>query len=159
MCLASDVFTVLFSPRFREGQELLEGAARGTPSRIDIHDDDPDAMTLLCRLLHHKYELDSEPLPDITQLEELAILTDKYNCAELLIIRHATNDWLMRLVRRNNLRASANLLALSYYFKSHAAFRFITKRLFRDWRSSFENLNNCLELKSLEVPNYVISEP
>lgn len=80
LSLASKVFRALFSPRYSEGQAIREASSED--KEIALEDDDPYALTTLCRVLHYAAKLDiAEKLCDnINYFYKVAILADKYDC-------------------------------------------------------------------------------
>ncbi|OTA07737.1 hypothetical protein A9Z42_0086490 [Trichoderma parareesei] len=79
LSLASPVFSKLFGPNFREGQEIR----RGDCTCISLEEDDPKAMGLILSVLHYKcaqVPLAMEP----KELATLAMHADKYDCNEAL---------------------------------------------------------------------------
>ena len=79
LSLASPVFKALCKPGFTEGNTI----AMGGTSRINLPEDDTDAMTAFCRVTHFRRHSNDETTP-ITLLENLAIVTDKYDCASAM---------------------------------------------------------------------------
>ena len=79
LSLASPVFATLLGPKFLEGNYIR----RGDSPIIELHDDDPAAIALVCNILHYRY--DSVPTqPEAEQLGQIAILCDKYDCSKPL---------------------------------------------------------------------------
>ena len=77
LSLASPVFAALLGPKFLEGNDIR----RGVCPVIELHDDDPAAITLICNTLHYRY--DSVPTHlEAEQLGQIAILCDKYDCSK-----------------------------------------------------------------------------
>jgi hypothetical protein len=77
LSLASPVFAALLGPKFLEGNNIR----RGVCPVIELHDDDPAAITLICNILHYRY--DSVPTQlEAEQLGQIAILCDKYDCSK-----------------------------------------------------------------------------
>lgn len=79
LALASPMFAIMFGPHFREGGALRGRTASSRPCRIELHEDDPYAMDLLFRVLHHRVAdmpLRLEP----AALAALAVQADKYDC-------------------------------------------------------------------------------
>ena len=75
----SPVFRAMFVPGFSEGSQL----SVSSPSRINLPDDDTEAMTILCRAIYHGlgYAFDSfEP----RMLFFATRLADKYGCLKVL---------------------------------------------------------------------------
>jgi hypothetical protein len=75
MVLVSPYFASLLGPNFCE--------SRATELRLE--DDDPASMIILCKLLHHKFDLD-RPLPS-AHLLGLAVVADKYDCLTAIHLR------------------------------------------------------------------------
>lgn len=77
LSLASSVFKALFGRNFVEGQFDIDNARL-----IELHDDDLEALDIMCCLLHH------EPAPPspigIEHLEKMAIIVDKYDCVRAM---------------------------------------------------------------------------
>ncbi|ETS86243.1 hypothetical protein PFICI_00071 [Pestalotiopsis fici W106-1] len=79
LCLASDYFVAMFNSRFAEGRRLQEEAC----PTITLEEDDPNAMHIILRLLHHQHhniELQMDP----ELLASVAIHCDKYQCHQTL---------------------------------------------------------------------------
>ena len=73
LSLASPVFKALCTPGFAEGNTI----AMGGVSCIHLPEDDTDAMIAFCSVTHFRPYSNDAP---ITLLENLAIITDKYDC-------------------------------------------------------------------------------
>ncbi len=83
----SKVFGAMLGPHFREGT-----AASGTqPKEILLPEDDAEAMTVLCQVIHHKYHDIPYCLKPQAVLEA-ARAADKYDC--LALLKHAKTRWL-----------------------------------------------------------------
>ena len=85
LSLASPVFAAMLSPRFAEGQTLEDNKGLvDSTTTIDLPDDDPMAMSLLCKILHFKEDAAQQTSypPDI--LMGLAVICDKYNMSRAL---------------------------------------------------------------------------
>ena len=79
LSLTSPVFAALLGPKFLEGNDIR----RGVCPVVELHDDDPAAITLICNILHYRY--DSVPTHlEAEQLGQIAILCDKYDCSKPL---------------------------------------------------------------------------
>jgi hypothetical protein len=77
LSLASPVFAALLGPKFLEGNRIRHGVS----PTIELHDDDPTAVALICNILHYRY--DSVPTKlEAKQLGQIAILCDKYDCSK-----------------------------------------------------------------------------
>lgn len=84
----SPVFKAMLGPRFKEGNAL---ATAKSAIEIPLLDDDTDAMTIVCSVLHLAYG----KVPDTLELEKLlkvAALVDKYDCA--MAFRPSAYRWL-----------------------------------------------------------------
>ncbi|KAE8844230.1 hypothetical protein HRS9122_05333 [Pyrenophora teres f. teres] len=77
LSLASPVFDAMFNGNFTEGQ----GLSSASPKKVALPDDDPESMTLFCKLVHMQTtELEYGISFDL--LADLAIVCDKYRCTE-----------------------------------------------------------------------------
>ncbi|KAL6883053.1 hypothetical protein HDV57DRAFT_470701 [Trichoderma longibrachiatum] len=113
LSLASPVFSKLFGPNFKEGQEIR----RGDHPRISLEDDDPKAMGLILSILHHKSSqvpLKMEP----EALATLAIHCDKYDCNEAL--RPWAAGWCSNSEDVNAVEDLGFMLLAAYMFRSPA---------------------------------------
>ena len=94
LSLAPPVFKALFGPKFAEGQFVIDNARL-----IELQDDDPETLDIMCRLFHH------EPAPPspigIERLEKMAIIADKFDCVramhywaklEIMAVRQNTKE-------------------------------------------------------------------
>ena len=79
LCVVSPVFKTFLLGRFVEGQSTRSS---NEIRQVELHDDDTEALSLMCGLLHHT------PLPanriNIDRLEKLAFVVDKYDCERAL---------------------------------------------------------------------------
>lgn len=95
LTLASPVFTILLTGW---GKEAADFAAKKTSSEtytIDLPEDDADAASLLFQILHLKPTAPSDR-PSPSSLEQLAFISDKYQCFGALRYCGAIwiRDWL-----------------------------------------------------------------
>lgn len=85
LCLASPVFKVMLTGNFREAREFRNATKQGQSERyvIELPEDDATATTTLMNLLHLNF---GDVREDVTasQMEQLAYLCDKYQCAHVL---------------------------------------------------------------------------
>src|SRR5947207_6521081 len=80
LALASPVFNRMFNSQFNEG--ISNRSTSGNPSLISLSEDDAEALTLLCKVIHH--QMDDVPRnPSLTCLKNLAIICDKYDCISI----------------------------------------------------------------------------
>lgn len=81
LSLASPVWKAMFSSRFAEGNEILKGVLRGDKLyTIKLPDDNPDGVKNTLTILHYRPDLAPDEYTP-SMLEEVAIVTDKYDCA------------------------------------------------------------------------------
>jgi hypothetical protein len=77
LSLASPVFEAMFNENFAEGQDL----SVTSPKRVELPEDEPYALQLLCLITH----LQTDDIPDsvpVSQLADFAIVCDKYQCTK-----------------------------------------------------------------------------
>lgn len=77
LALVSPVFEAMLKPNFKEGVAFQMG--NGTPLTIPLPEDDMEALTVFCKVIHHRFHELSQP-PDPRCLENLAFILDKYQC-------------------------------------------------------------------------------
>jgi hypothetical protein len=91
LSLASPVFKAMLSSRFKEGIELAEEKASSKPYTLNLPDDNAEATTILCRILHFNMnDVPEKPTP--VCLEDLAFLCDKYRCINAM--KYCGSIWL-----------------------------------------------------------------
>ena len=85
LCLASSVFRAMLgvNAHFTEGNALRNRDARSPPVDVTLGDDDPKALALLLRVVHHQYAWIPKTLSD-DHLYEIAIVCDKYDMRQIL---------------------------------------------------------------------------
>lgn len=76
LCIASKPFAKMLGPNFKEGQ--IDKASNRR--EISLPDDKSSAMEILCNILHHRHQ--ASFLPKATDVYDLAILADKYDCIQ-----------------------------------------------------------------------------
>ncbi|KAL8826154.1 MAG: hypothetical protein Q9191_003978 [Dirinaria sp. TL-2023a] len=70
----------MLGPNFEEGSRRASASA---PASIRLPEDNAAAMEIFCRAIHYQINDISEPVTP-TQLENLAVLCDKYDCVRAL---------------------------------------------------------------------------
>jgi hypothetical protein len=93
LSVASPVFKAMLNGRFLEGIELSKAKTSAEPylAQLPLPEDDAEAMTLLCKLLH--FDIDDIPeRPNPQSLENLAFACDKYGCISPL--RYSGGTWI-----------------------------------------------------------------
>ena len=79
LSLVSSVIAALFGPKYSEG---MASANASSVRKIELPDDDPDAMTLVCYALHHHRSALQDITPELR--EKVAVLCNKYDLASVL---------------------------------------------------------------------------
>ena len=79
LSLASPVFAALFSPKYSEGNAL---SISTDMHQIQLPDDDPEALGLVCCALHHRQIAPHRII--VEKLGKVAAVCDKYDLAEAL---------------------------------------------------------------------------
>lgn len=132
LSLASKVFLTMFSLPFKEGTGL---ASSVEPYSVSLPEDDPDAMTILCKLLHFQFSSFTQT-PSSTQLRELASAAHKYDCVAAISVM--TTKWLSDTQFHMDVDGDVydnrggfpdeDLLEASYLLKNHESFKVVTKQ-------------------------------
>jgi hypothetical protein len=129
--LASPVFAVMFSPKFKEGSNLNSSH----PCKVTLPEDHPEAMTLLCNCLH--FRVDHIPRDvELSVLKTLAILCDKYDAARA--ISPWSILWLQRWETTEYEDCFEGLLAIIYALDCAEAFTKISRKAILDQVGSFD---------------------
>ncbi len=88
LSLGSPVFKAMLGPQFREGNVPRSPS---NPLNLELPEDQPQALVVLCWLLHHtKKEMNTEH--DGALLVELVRLADKYDCVH--VVWRSCREWL-----------------------------------------------------------------
>lgn len=133
LSLASPVFAAMLGPRFREGQRTEAGAL----DPISLPDDDAEAMTALCQILHFSY--DALPArPSLPLFKDLAVLCDKYDCVAPL--RFVAETWLVMCEASASIEDLEVLLFVSFVFGRAQRFTGLSGRLVREFSGNLEHL-------------------
>lgn len=141
LCLASSVFRTMLSANggFMEFQEKKSD---DTPVEITLNDDNPDALTVVLRIIHHQHDSVKESLPE-EDLWEIAILVDKYD------LREATKPWInlwaQPYLYSDGLPLPSSVyfngdrgLFLAYAFWNERIFKSVSKNIILTWRCTSE---------------------
>lgn len=107
LSLASPVFAAMFKPQFKEGSNLKPEQ----PLVIPVPGDDSEAFILLCNVIHYRSD-DTPHTPDISCLENLAFICDKYDCRGA--IANSSILWLQRLIETASPEDLNKLLLVAY---------------------------------------------
>jgi len=104
---ASKVFNAMFGPNWSEGQGLSEESRRS----ICLEEDDPEALRIICCVIHHRNDVVSLTLPP-KQVLQIAIAADKYDLAVALTF--AASQWLRQSQTFDMVEMGISSLRLSY---------------------------------------------
>lgn len=150
LTLASRVFAVMLGPNFLEGQR----SPSGTLGPVTLPDDDADAMTLLCQILHFNYAALPKK-PQIELFKDLAVLCDKYDCVTPL--NFVTEQWLLLWEKTTKKTEMETLLLISYVFDRPERFSEMSMRIVREFAGTLKHLG-ILEGSDI-IPQTVLSKP
>lgn len=134
LSLASPVFAAMLSPRFAEGKALEKNKRTvDSPTTIDLPDDDPEAMSLICRILHFKEEAARRICYPVLIIRNLADICEKYDMSRAL--GPWSNIW-MNDGRTNSpqpegLDAQFDRAWVSYALRYHESFWKCTQHIIR----------------------------
>ena len=149
LSLASPVFAAMLSPRFAEGQVLENSKAMvDSTTIINLPDDDPTAMILLCKTLHFREDAAqcSFYLTDI--LMDMAMICDKYDMSRAL--SSWSHIWI-ETCQEDQYRPFC-IAGISYRLGHHESFWKTTRGILR--HSTLAKLS----MERVLLPNEVIGE-
>ncbi|KAK4956309.1 hypothetical protein LTR10_005831 [Elasticomyces elasticus] len=118
----SPIFRKMLGPSFKEGQQL---ASKGFVD-IPLKDDDPEAMTMLCRALHLQFVAMPEEL-NPNSLMVLSVAADKYDCTGSL--RFASEVWIKNAMLTIKPVDLIKLLTAAYLFQQRKVFSAVGRDL------------------------------
>lgn len=124
LSLGSPVFAAMLNSTFLEGSLPTDGTIR----TISLQEDNPRPVTTLLNILH--FQSQRVLVGSFTQLDQLAILCDKYDCARAL--KPWTGLWLQRWC--GSVSGEDNfwkMLYISYAFDNSLAFYTAYSRITR----------------------------
>lgn len=106
----------MLRPEFKEGKQLASDGALEVP----LPDDNVDAMTIICKILHLRHEKVPRRL-NTTQLYEVAVLADKYQCNAALgpIAEH----WCLELQKEDDDATRITLFLFAYVMRLSSMFK------------------------------------
>ncbi|KAH4420349.1 hypothetical protein HBI70_043150 [Parastagonospora nodorum] len=146
LSLASPVFEAMFNGNFAEGQVL----SAALPKSVALPDDDPDAVTLFCKITHMKVANATDTI-SISRLADLAILCDKYQCTE------AVSSWarveIAQKLSYPDAPAFEKLLFITYVLDLPLEFGQVSSRLTYDRiiTISYQTATHSTDLMPLEM--------
>lgn len=132
LVIASKYFSTLLGPRFREGQAAANG------EDIELNDDDPEAFTTLCNILHLQHDALVYPMSS-EDLLALAIVADKYGCTKSLSLTLNT-IFPMKVDSSRTVHEVGRFVAASYLLDHPQLFRNFTRSLVIDFTPPFLDL-------------------
>jgi hypothetical protein len=126
LSLASPVFKAMFDGRFAEGQNL----SPDSPRVLQLLDDAPTPMMTLCSIAHMN-TVDLKFAPNPVALADLAVLCDKYNCAEA--VRGWCQLWVLQLTSQIGVPGYGKLILVTYMFDMPEEFHKVTQKWLCDY--------------------------
>lgn len=147
--MTSPVFAALLGPHFLEGQTPRTSS---NPVEIPLLEDDAQAMSDLCRLLHHT------PVPELASTEDLdrvvafALAAHKWDCTEALSLQ--AQGIVFRALHDDSVfedgRQLAWLAAVAYCFNDQQVFEVVVDNLVLNYAGSLLEVRN--EMKDDILP-------
>lgn len=134
LCMASKIFKSMLSYHFREGRQFIALCGKSVVD-IALPKDHKAAFLLLCKLLHFK---SIKRTPSVGLLCQLAILSDKYDCAQAL--QYASKIWLNDHAASAQTPGYEKLLGLTYKFDDPVQFQAFSCQLIVEHEGSFDDL-------------------
>jgi len=152
---ASPVFKAMLGQNFLEGQGERSSQS---PKEVALLDDDADAMTRLCRLLHHQDSMPADPHHALSlatiaeELLNLMIVADKYCCTSSIRLagRYMLfNSASLPIYRTTMMRTNLRLIAAAYMPEDARHFAVFTRRMVMDTSNPYSLIADTAELASL----------
>lgn len=135
LSLASAVFEAILKPYFIEGVE--HHLQLGKPSVIPHPEDDTEATTLFCQVIHHCSH-DIPRIPSPLCLEHLAVFCNKYICAGAMV--SYSTLWLQRHSGSQSLEDLSRLLLFSYVLDLPESFATVSWEMLLQQAGPFSSL-------------------
>jgi len=133
--LASLVFSKMFNSQMKEGINNRPPSA--TPYSLPLPEDDLEAMSLLCNIIHHR-TVDIPRNPSLACLKKLALLCNKYDCISLC---SAWGElWLAARTETSLAKEFNELLCVAYILDIPEAFSKISWEILEAQTGSFMSL-------------------
>ncbi|RDW58953.1 BTB/POZ domain-containing protein [Aspergillus mulundensis] len=147
IALASPVFKAMFMSNFMEGLSV-KNSDPSNPAVVKLPEDDPEAFRIFSNIAHHRLDRLPHQL-EIDQLDGLAMLVDKYQCASL--IRGVGRSWILGALRKRSRERPREelwlLLHFAYVVNSQTYFSAISRVLvesspqpFLRWKYARDNM-------------------
>jgi len=128
LCLASSVFRAMLgiNASFKEGSALRNRNASSPPINITLEDDEPKALAVLLRIVHHQYDWIPRTL-DVSQLYQVAIVCDKYDMRDVLGLW--LDQWIPLATQCGGKIVGDQWLYIAYTFGREALFTQLSRDL------------------------------
>ena len=138
LCLTSPVFTAMFgvNSQFQEAHllQLARQDCNLQPVEVALYDDNPNALAMILRILHHQFDFVPPTLP-AARLYQIAILCDKYDLRQALSFCFLT--WIPAKTLADNFLPSLPLdkrLFIAHVLQRPFIFRTLTKDVLLTWK-------------------------
>ncbi|GAB1192401.1 hypothetical protein APSETT444_001592 [Aspergillus pseudonomiae] len=132
---ASPVFSVMFSPLFKEGTLIIDEPKE--PAVIHLGDDDAEALLAFFNIVHFRTDEIPEK-PTAIFLERFAVLADKYMCKKAVVSQ--VKVWLLKNLRTLTVTELCPLLLLAYIMDIPERFATISKEILFNHVGSYSEL-------------------
>jgi hypothetical protein len=123
---ASKVFAALLGPHFSEDQALSVGKDHGLPVEILLPEDDPEALSVIFKVIHGRNDLILEN-PKSSTVLKVAIAVDKWDCH--IPLCWAISAWLKFGGSIPNVEVLWTLMLAAYWFRHGQGFMNTTRAL------------------------------
>jgi hypothetical protein len=140
LSLSSAVFAKMLASQFKEG--LGSSSSSGAPRRIPLPDEDVEAFTLLCNVIHFRMNLVPRK-PTVTCLENLAVICDKWDFTSA--IAASSELWLQNWIKSADDPDLTKLLFAAYVLDAPHAFSRISWKILVAQVGPFVNLQGLAE--------------
>ncbi|RPB26217.1 hypothetical protein L211DRAFT_804956 [Terfezia boudieri ATCC MYA-4762] len=159
LCIASPVFRAMLGAKsqFRERAALSARTSTSEPLELSLADDDPNALTVILRIIHLQYDW-VPPSLNADQLYTIAVICDKYDMRQSLEVWLV--NWISPLVEPSASPVSGdNWLFIAYALGRKDLFRRLTKELILQCRSDEDgNLLMNGNTLSEHIPGHIVAE-
>jgi hypothetical protein len=139
LCIASEPFSKMLGPNFKEGQ--CDDASTG--KEIPLPADKPSAVETMCSIIHHRID-GAIPAPTAANLCDLAIVSDKYDCTRATGL--AARAWIQPTSAHNTNDLGLLLISASIYALPEAFYN-ISASLVLGHQGSYQEL--------VKVPGFI----
>jgi hypothetical protein len=131
LALASTVFEAMFNGKFAEGQ----GLSANSPPEVELPDDNPTLMTILCNIAHLRASDVPKEL-SVLDLADFAILCDKYAC--IGAVYSWIRFWIQEPLSKPDEPDFEKLILVTYLMDLPQEFSKVTQYLIRDRAACFD---------------------